>query len=144
MQLQFKYSLKEDLRWIYKTLREFKQLEDKGLLVFFPSIQKTFSLWLKRPKTIDVEVRYPITCYWRSAGTWGGFTPPNKIYICPWKKTGGMYTTEELKRVIYHEIFHLYYFEETKNLSFKDREKYINLKMKEELPMVKAILGQRF
>lgn len=55
-----------------------------------------------------------------------------------------MYTTEELKRVIYHEIFHLYYFEETKNLSFKDREKYINLKMKEELPMAKAILDQKF
>jgi predicted SprT family Zn-dependent metalloprotease len=87
-------------------------------------------LLFKKPKALeDVNVRYPITCYWLSAGTWGAFTPPDKIYICPWKKNGGMYTSEELEHVIFHELYHLYYYRETEDMDFKRREEFINKKM---------------
>lgn len=62
------------------------------------------------------------TCYWISSGTWGAYTPPDKIFICPKNihKTGG------LKRVIEHEITHLAYAHETDNLAHEKKEDFIN------------------
>jgi len=134
MFLKFKYNFWKDLFWMYKTYISMKELKRKDILVFKPSIKNWIRLWFKKPEgKINISVRYPITCYWISSGTWGAFTPPNTIYICPWKKDGGMYSVNELKRVIFHELFHLYYYEETKTLTFKEREDYINRKMREEI-----------
>lgn len=132
MKLKFKYSPLIDLRWSLRTLLNGRSLERKGLAVFRPSFSRMLSLWSRRPEAIDVEVEWPITCYWVSAGTWGAFIPPDRILLCPWKKAGGAYSAEELRRVIRHELFHLYYYDETKGMSHADREAYVNRKMKEE------------
>lgn len=116
---------------MYRTHCNAKELREKNLVVFYPSLTRMISLWFRKPSKLNVDVRYPITCYWISAGTWGAFTPPNEIFICPWKKDGGMYSAEELKRVIMHELQHLYFFDETKDMNFTDRENYINQKMRE-------------
>ncbi len=133
MKLKFRYSLLADLRWIFRTFRDARGLEEKGLVVFRPSLKNMFSLWRERPGAIDIEVIRPMTCYWISAGTWGAFTPPDRIYICPWKKGGGAYTANEMKRTMYHELFHLYYYDDTRDMSFADREAFVNQKMKDEL-----------
>ncbi|MFH0874074.1 MAG: hypothetical protein V1846_04540 [Candidatus Komeilibacteria bacterium] len=121
--IAYKYSLIEDLRWSYRTLSNLKWLKQKKLVVFYPNIFRMLLLWFKRPK-IELFSDRDIICYWVHCGTWGAFTPPNKIFICPWEieNAGGF------NKVIDHEIKHLIYYEETKHLEHEEREKIINSK----------------
>jgi len=132
MKLAFRYSLFVDLRWLWHTFLNARRLEERGLAVFRPSLWAMATLWLRRPEPADVEVEFPVTCYWISSGTWGAFTPPDRILLCPRKKDGGFYSADELRRVIRHELFHLYYYEETRAMSHADREAYINRKTAKE------------
>jgi hypothetical protein len=81
-------------------------------------------LWFKKPASLDIDTENKIFCYWISSGTWGAYTPPNKIFICPWEinKAGG------LKRVIEHELTHLKYEKDVrqKKLSHEEKEEFIN------------------
>jgi hypothetical protein len=129
--LEFKYSLIQDIRWAFRTLRNRKILLARRLVVFRPSIFKMFSLWLNRPEPIEIKTSGEITCYWISSGTWGAYTPPNSIFVCPWKEMGGRYSSEELRKVIMHEIYHLYFYDKTKNMDFYDREEFIKKRLKE-------------
>ena len=131
--LKYKYNFFRDLYWIYQTFKNKDRLLKKKLVVFSPSFKSVFSLWKKRPEEISINTKFPITLYWISSGTWGAFAPPDKIFVCPWKKDGGMYSTHELKKLILHEITHLYLWEETKYLSFAEREEIVNNRMKNKV-----------
>jgi len=133
MNLKFKYTFFQDLRWIYRTFKNRNDLKRKGLIVFYFSPTRMFYLWFKQPISLHIDVPYPITCYWISSGTWGSYTPPDKIFICPWKKEGGVYSSEDLRKVILHELFHLYYHDKIKKLDFQNREKFIQDKIRDFL-----------
>ena len=119
--ITYKYSLKQDLRWSYRTLKNRKWLREQNLKIFYPNICRMVFLWIKKPKT-NFQIEENIICYWVHASTWGAYTPPNEIFICPWQieQTGG------LERVIKHEISHLKYTEHTKKMSHQDKEQFIN------------------
>jgi len=117
----YKYSLKEDLRWSFRTIKNLKWLKKHNLKIFYPNLFRMILLWFKKPK-INFQTTKDITCYWIHAGTWGSYTPPNKIFICPWKiaQAGG------LQRVIEHEITHLEYEPSVKGMTHEEKEKFIN------------------
>jgi len=75
-----------------------------------------------------------IKCYWVIGGTRGGFYPPNIIHICPFKRWSYRYISDdEMKKVIIHEIAHLRYWDKTRDMSFEEREKFVNAKAKESI-----------
>ncbi|PIR93926.1 hypothetical protein COT97_04015 [Candidatus Falkowbacteria bacterium CG10_big_fil_rev_8_21_14_0_10_39_11] len=119
--ITYKYSFVEDFRWSYRTIKNLKWLKSKKLIIFYPNVFRMIFLWIKKPKT-DFQVDMNITCYWIHAGTWGAYTPPDKIFICPWEidKTGG------LERVIKHEVTHLKLSDKTESLTHDEKEAYVN------------------
>ena len=119
--ITYKYSLKEDLRWSYRTIVNRKWLREKRLKIFYPNIFRMVFLWLKQPNSA-FQLEEDITCYWVHASTWGAYTPPDKIFICPWQieKAGG------LERVIKHEASHLRNAKQTQNMSHEEKESFIN------------------
>jgi len=133
MKLIFKYNFFQDIKWAYRTIKNKEDLLSKNLVVFTPSILRMVYLWFNLPRSLSVDTPYKIICYWISSGTWGSYTPPNKIFICPWKKDGGTYTSKELEKVIHHELLHLYNDKETEDWSFEEREKFIRKKMTDEV-----------
>ncbi len=118
--ITYKYSLKEDLRWAYRTVKNRKWLEEKNLKYFFPNIFRMIVLWFRKPN-INFQSDQDVYCYWVHANTWGAYTPPNKIFICPWHidEAGGF------ERVIKHEIKHLELFDKIRDMSHEDKEKFI-------------------
>lgn len=121
--ITYKYNLIEDLRWSFRTLKNREWLQKKGLKVFYPNIFRLVKLLVKQPK-VDTQTKEDITCYWIHAGTWGSYTPPDKIFICPWQieEVGGF------DKVIKHELTHLKYFKETEKMSHEAKEEFINKK----------------
>lgn len=125
----FKYSFYWDVIWFLRNFKNRKWLKEHNIVyipltlhqlflnIFHKRIIKTEEFNLDMGKSLG-----NITCYWISSGTWGAYTPPNKIFICPKNihKTGG------LKRVIEHEITHLAYAHETDNLEHEKKEDFIN------------------
>jgi hypothetical protein len=119
IKLKYKYSLKLDLVWAYRTIKNKKWHEDKNLVIFKPNLFKMIKLWFKKPIPPEIETEFPITCYWISSGTWGSYTPPDKIFICP----RGL---KNIKKVIQHEIAHLKYNDIVKDMTHEEKEEYIN------------------
>lgn len=117
--ITYKYSLLEDLRWAYRTVRNRRWLKEKKIIFFFPNPSNFIKLLLHKPKQTYIDVNSKIICYWISSGTWGSYTPPNKIFICPWKNP-------DLKKTIIHELKHLKYYHEVANMSHEKKEDYIN------------------
>lgn len=87
--ITFKYSFYYDLLWIFRTWENKNFLSQKKLVVFPPSIKNIIKIWFDRPDPVLIDSPFDITCYWISAGTWGSFMVPNKIFICPWNNKGG-------------------------------------------------------
>lgn len=110
-----------DIVWAFRTLKNRRWLESKKLVVFQPSAVEMIKLWFKKPVCPAIETEYSITCYWISSGTWGSYSPPNKVFICP----RGLVNME---RVIRHEIAHLKYASDTEKMTHEEKEKYINNK----------------
>lgn len=133
MKLIFKYNFSQDIKWAYRTIKNKEDLHAKSLVVFTPSILRIIYLWFNLPQSLSIDVPYKITCYWISSGTWGSYTPPDKIFICPWKKDGGIFTSKELEKVIRHELLHIYNYEETENWNFEEREAFVRKKMSNEV-----------
>jgi hypothetical protein len=123
-QIRYKYSIKWDIIWAFRTVKKLKWLSEKKLAVFKPSLTKTIWLWFHIPSGPKIETASPITCYWISSGTWGSYTPPDKIFICP----RGL---KDIERVIRHEITHLTYNKDVENMSHEQKEEYINQKQEE-------------
>ncbi len=124
--ITYRYSLLEDLRWSWRTLKKLKWLNAHNLKIFYPNPLKIVALWFVRPRTA-FQTEKNITCFWIHAGTWGAYTPPDKIFICPWQieRAGG------LEQVIRHEITHLEHEAEVKNMSHEEKEDYIESKIKQ-------------
>ena len=107
---------------MYRNIKNMRWLNEKKLVVFRPSILKIIKLWFTLPTGPDIDVDFPVTCYWLSAGTWGSYAPPDKIFIC----NRGL---KDIIRVINHEISHLKHNEVVENLSHEEKEAYINQKI---------------
>jgi hypothetical protein len=120
--INYKYNLYKDLKWAYLTIKNYKWLKEKELKFFFPNPFRMIYLWCKKPVGPHININKNINCYWISSGTWGAFTPPNEIFICPWE-------IPNLEKVILHEIAHLEFEQNTKNMSYEEKEKFINQKM---------------
>lgn len=125
MRVYYKYSLKWDIIWAYRTLLNYRWLKNKGLKFFLPNPIRAIKIILSKPKgpEIDTDLDHPVTCYWITSGTWGSYTPPDKIFICPYK-------IPNLKRVIEHEVIHLKYFHDTDLMSHEDKEDFVNRKQR--------------
>jgi hypothetical protein len=121
--VQYKYSILWDIRWAFRTIKNWKWLKDKKLAVFKPKLSKTIWLWFNMPQGPKIETDSPVTCYWISSGTWGSYSPPNKIFICP----RGL---KNIEKVIRHEITHLAYDHDVVEMSHEQKEGYINRKEK--------------
>ncbi len=102
-------------------MRNAHWLEEKKIVAFKPCIFKMIKFWFNLPTGPKIETDFPVTCYWLSSGTWGSYTPPDKIFIC----TRGLKNIEE---VIQHEITHLKYNMDVRGMSHEEKEKYINEK----------------
>lgn len=120
--IRYRYSLKWDLTWAYRTIKNYRWCRSKGLPIFTPSVLKMIELWICRPVGPKIETEFPVTCYWISSGTWGAYTPPDKVFICPRNQ-------KNIERVIKHEITHLKYNDDVKNMTHEEKEKFINSKM---------------
>lgn len=98
-------------------------LKEKKLKIFYPNPIKMIYLWFNLPK-VDIQSDEDITCYWVHSGTWGAYTPPNKIFVCPWDidSAGGF------ERLIKHEINHLKFEKDVHDMSHEEKESYINYK----------------
>lgn len=118
-QIKYKYSLKWDLIWMYRNMKNMRWLTEKRIVVFKPSIFKMVKLWFNMPVGPKIETELLVTCYWLSSGTWGSYIPPDKIFICP----RGL---KDVVRVINHEISHLKHDEEVQGMSHEEKENYIN------------------
>jgi hypothetical protein len=123
-QIRYKYSIKWDIIWALRTIKNFKWLKEKKLAVFKPSLRKTIWLWFHIPKGPKIETDFKITCYWTSSGTWGSYIPPDKIFICP----RGL---KNIERVIRHEVTHLSYNKDVAGMSQEQKEEYVNKKQNE-------------
>lgn len=128
--ITFEYSLYWDAVWLLRNFKNRKWLKEHNI-VYIPFTFRQLFLNIFHKRTVKTEEfnldttsknSENITCYWVSSGTWGAYTPPDKIFICPKNihKTGG------LKRVIEHEIIHLAYAHETENLEHEKKEDFIN------------------
>lgn len=116
----YKYSLIEDLKWSYRTLINLGWLKEKNLKIFYPNPFRMVHLWFKRPKP-NIQSNEDYICYWIHAGTWGSYTPPNKIFICPWRIAGA----GGFERLIKHEIIHLKHSHVAENMTHERKEKLI-------------------
>lgn len=117
--LAYRYSLKWDLVWAFRTNRNAGWLKSKKLVVFNPSLFQMIKLWFKKPIGPEIGTEFPVVCYWISSGTWGSYTPPNKIFICP----RGL---KNIEKVIRHELAHIKYNDEVQKMTYEDKERYIN------------------
>ncbi|MDP3997765.1 MAG: hypothetical protein Q8P73_04675 [bacterium] len=101
--------------------------KQQKLAIFWPNPWQTIKIafnWLvlKQP-AIKHQFPEDIDCYWISGGVWGSYYLPNKIYICPRKAT-----PQFLEQVIEHEITHLKYENEVKNMTHQEKEAHITAK----------------
>ena len=124
--IKYKYNFFIDLKWGWRTIKNYRWLKSKNLKIFLPNPFKMAYLIIKKPKCPKINIKKNIICYWLSSGTWGAYTPPNKIFICPWKihKIGGF------EKIIKHEITHLQYEQDVKNMNHEEKEQYIMEKEK--------------
>jgi hypothetical protein len=121
--IKYKYSFYWDIVWYLRNKKNAGFLHDKNIKY----ISFTFEQLLKnifkpeKPKIDLKDKNLDITCYFISSGTWGAYTPPNKIFICPKniEKAGG------LERVIKHEITHILNAKNTESFSHEDKEEFI-------------------
>jgi hypothetical protein len=101
--------------------------KENNIVYFRPSINLKLWLenWLKVTTPPIIDCVPDVTCYWRYFGSWGMYHPEdNSISICPYqiqKAPGG------LVGVIRHELTHLQH-PEANNMSFEDKERYIETK----------------
>jgi hypothetical protein len=103
------------------TITKQSWLKEKGLVFFMPSIFRMIKLWFHRPIGPEIQSDFVVTCFWISSGTWGGYRPPDKIFICPHK-------IPNLEKVIRHEITHLQHDKDVLGLEHEQKEDYINAK----------------
>lgn len=128
------YSPIEDLKhgfWVNRNIK--KNYYPKDIPVFTLSLRRMvwlaywYFLKFKKPQLPDISGTYH--CWFVSSGCWGEIESDEKrVYVNPWKIEqcwGGLVET------IIHEVLHLKYWENTKNMSYEEREQYIEAKRKE-------------
>lgn len=128
----FRYNPYYDIVWFFRNYKNRKWLKENKIY-YSPFTFHQFVYNIFHKKTIKTKEfilnthEKEIICYWISSGTWGSYSYPDKIFICPKdiNKAGG------LQRVIQHEITHLKYFSETENLKHAEKEDFINSKTHE-------------
>jgi len=118
-QIKYKYSLSWDIIWAYRTIKNSQWLKNKKIIVFRPNIWEMVKLWFKKPVGPILINDFPVTCYWCSSGSWGSYSPPDKIFICP-------RNLKDIEKVILHEITHLKYNKDAIGMSHEEKEEYIN------------------
>lgn len=122
--IQYKYNLINDINHAFNTIRNFKWFKKQGLVFFWPTPFRMIRLILNRPKVSEIDIKEEIVCYWVSSGTWGSYSLPNQIYICPWQLT-----EDKIAEIILHEIKHLYNEDKVRGMTHEEKEKFIdNLK----------------
>lgn len=118
-QIKYKYSLKWDIIWAYRTIKNSKWLKSKKIIIFRPNIWEMLRLWFKKPVGPILINEFPVICYWCSSGSWGSYCPPDKIFICP-------RDLKNIEKVILHEIKHLKYNKDVIGMNHEEKEDYIN------------------
>lgn len=124
--ITFKYSFYWDFVWFFRNFKNRKWLKEKNIVYINFSFSQLFkNIFHKKNisiKSDQFKFDGDVICYWLSSGTWGSYTYPDKIFICPKdiKKVGG------LERVIEHELKHLKYYLEVEHLKHEEKEKKIN------------------
>jgi len=121
--IKYKYSFYWDIVWYLRNRKSASFLDDKNIKYIPFSLGQLFKNVFKplSPKIDLKNKNLDITCYFLSSGTWGAYTPPDKIFICPKdiEKAGG------IERVIKHEITHILNTEEADKMSHEGKEAYI-------------------
>ena len=117
--ITYKYNLLADVLWNIRMLFYVRWFEKNKLIYFKPSLRGIINLYTHRPINPCVKTADDYICYWVSAGTWGAYDLPNKIFICP-------RNIPNLEQTIRHEIAHLKYEKKLGGLSFEEKEKYIS------------------
>lgn len=130
----YHYSPIEDLKhgfWVRGAIKD--SYYPKGVPIFTLSLKRM--VWLAfwyflKFKDPQIPESDNYDCHFVSSGCWGCFDIERKrIYVNPWKINcvpGGLVET------ILHEILHIKEYERTKNMSYEEREKYIEDKRKAE------------
>lgn len=127
-EMRYKYSLVEDIKSVFWTLKSWRELKRDDVYIIKPSLRRW--LWLLRnlpdPK-VDFE-DLNIICYWVSCGVWGRYSHDHQaIYICPWEMACVNETVESL---IIHEVAHLKHPEAEDFPTYQEKEEYIEEKEK--------------
>ncbi|MDP1706518.1 MAG: hypothetical protein Q8L36_01735 [bacterium] len=124
----YKYDLFQDIKVILHNRRQAVWLKEKNLVVFpfniFRSLKIIFRWFLfRRPVRPVIDFHEDVFCYWVTAGTWGAYELPNKIFICPENLT-----PEKLEDTIKHEIIHIFSEDEirARGMSHEEKESLVN------------------
>ncbi len=124
--IKYKYSFYWDIVWYFRNKRNSDFLREKNIKYIPFSLGQLFKniFFQLKPKIEIEDIDIDVKCYWLSSGTWGAYTPPDKIFICPKdiKKAGG------LERVIKHEIAHLIHSKVADTMEHEEKESYIREK----------------
>lgn len=120
--ITYHYSIIEDLKAHWSFLRSWKWLRKNNIVIIYPNplnvLRVAFGWWfLKRPR-VEFRCDKDIHCYWVSAGNWGSYLPPNKIWICPIRH-------RDIERTVKHEVTHIIYEDDVKVMSHLEKEAYI-------------------
>lgn len=123
--IKYHYNLIEDIKAHIYMWRNMKWLKENKIIIIYPSPLKTLKValnwWILKHPKVKFQCKKDIHCYWVSAGTWGSYWPPDKIWICPIKNP-------HLERTVKHEITHIIYDQDVQSMTHKQKEVYIESK----------------
>lgn len=123
--IKYHYNLYEDIKRQLYDWRDRQWIKDQKVVYFYPNPLRALKILLNLPKT-NYQTQEDIDCYWGTGGTWGGYEPPDKIYICPDK------LSMPLEEIIRHEITHLKYEKDVQGMTHQEKEAYIEAKQEEQ------------
>ena len=117
--IKYRYDLYKDIQRQLYCWQDRRWIKDQNIVYFAPNLFRAIKIWLNLPKP-TYQCEDEITCYWVTGGTWGGYQLPNEIYVCPYLSP---YDVED---IIKHEITHLKHESEVQDMTYQEKENYIN------------------
>ena len=119
--IKYHYNLLEDIKRQWYCWEDRKWIKEHNIVYFYPNpLRAIVILYRLLTRSFTCQVDEDVDCYWVTGGNWGGYEEPNKIFICPVKRS-----PEFIKNVIRHEIIHLKCEPDVQGMTHEEKEAYV-------------------